>query len=161
MQVNRPTTKEASELVEITLWLWLDKKWNRWFKKEVLNKTLLEIWEMNQVNNPWYTHEYMDFRRELSRCPGFYEFWNEIEELRMESIEDELITGRIWDHVKTKVVVDANGNEDIAKGHLSLLDKRVKLMQWILEKRNKKYQFRETIETGKPNIVIMPTKESN
>lgn len=161
MQVNRPTTKEASELVEITLWLWLDKKWNKWFKKEVLNKTLIEIWGMNQANNPWYTHEYMDFRRELSRCPGFYEFWNETEELRMECIEDELITGRIWDHVKTKVVVDANGNEDIAKGHLSLLDKRVKLMQWILEKRNKKYQFRETIETGKPNIVIMPTKESN
>lgn len=159
MQVKLDLTLLANHVNE-TDYLWSHEPFKNWIKQIAINNSLMDIYLLVKQNNPWYSPDFIQFKRQLLKCPGYDAFRIDIEQDRLDLMEEDLMLGKVWDEVTKKTKVDQLGNEDIATGYLRLAEKREATMKWFLEKRNKKYQFINTVEDNKGNlsVVIMPKK---
>lgn len=112
------------------------------------------------------------FRHDLTTCmrcweilrtdKDFYHDYSRVIEMKLSGIEEDLLTGKYFNKIPTKV--DQLGNEDIAPGYLKLAEIKSNRLKWILEKRNDKYNNKElngTVSDGAKVVVIIPKREDD
>ena len=92
----------------------------------------------------------------------FYKEYTEILNMKLTGMEEDLLTGKVFEKIPTKV--DQLGNEDLAPGYLKLAEIQSKRLQWIMEKRNEKYTGKELnsiVGDGAKILVMIPKREDD
>ncbi len=97
----------------------------------------------------------------LSTDPVFAKAYRDLLEHRLQHMEEDLLNGTYLEDIPQKF--DKLGNADLAPGYLKLAEMQIKNAQWMLERRNKKYQpkanLADALEAGAKIIIEMPPME--
>lgn len=92
----------------------------------------------------------------------FYKQYCDVISMKLNGMEEDLITGKDLEHIPLKV--DALGNQDIASGYLKLAEIKTNRLKWILEKRNEKYSAKHNdtaVVEGAKVLVMIPKREDD
>jgi hypothetical protein len=99
----------------------------------------------------------------LEEDPIFYALYKSMFRRRLAEIEEDILLNADAESVPT--MVDRNGNEDLAPGHLRKAEMLTKTKMWVLERRNKDYQSKSqqdiTTDGKQLGCVIIPSKDEN
>lgn len=83
--------------------------------------------------------------------------------MKISGMEEEVITGRIFNTIPTKA--DRNGSMDIAPGYLKLAELQNARFKWILEKRDERYKektkLQDAVASGAKITIEMPAKDDS
>lgn len=97
----------------------------------------------------------------LSTDPVFAKAYRDLLEHRLQHMEEDLLNGTYLEDIPRKF--DKLGNEDLAPGYLKLAEMQIRNAQWMLERRNKKYQARmqqDITSNGEAlNAIVLPAKQ--
>lgn len=99
----------------------------------------------------------------LSTDPVFAKAYRDLLEHRLQHMEEDLLNGTYLEDIPQKF--DKLGNADLSPGYLKLAEMQIKTAQWMLERRNKKYQpkgnLADAVEAGAKIIIEMPSKDND
>ena len=77
--------------------------------------------------------------------------------MKISGMEEEVITGRIFNTVPVKS--DKYGNMDIAPGYLRLAELQNARFKWILEKREERYREKQaSLQAQTLGVLVLPNK---
>lgn len=96
----------------------------------------------------------------LASEPEFKKKYEEMLMMHISVAEERLLTGEFLENLPQ--TVDKLGNVDIARGALRKAELDMKRMQWVLERRDKKYQSKiqqDITSNGEAlNAIVLPAK---
>lgn len=95
----------------------------------------------------------------LQNDKEFYKKYKDVIAMKISGMEEEVITGRIFNTVPTKA--DRNGSFDIAPGFLKLAELQNARFKWILEKRDERYREKQASTQAQAlGVLILPEKQA-
>lgn len=98
----------------------------------------------------------------LQNDKDFLKKYKDVINMKISGMEEEVITGRIFNTVPTKA--DRNGSLDIAPGFLRLAELQNARFKWILEKRDERYRektkLQDAVASGAKITIEMPAKDT-
>jgi len=98
----------------------------------------------------------------LQNDKDFLARYKDVINMKISGMEEEVITGRIFNTVPTKA--DRNGAMDIATGYLKLAELQNARFKWILEKRDERYRektkLQDAVASGAKITIEMPAKDT-
>jgi hypothetical protein len=92
----------------------------------------------------------------------FYKQYGEVINMKLSGMEEEVITGSVFDNLPTKV--DKLGNLDLAPGFLKQAEIQLNRAKWLLEKRNENYSSKDiasAMAEGAQVLVMIPKREDD
>lgn len=93
----------------------------------------------------------------LQNDTDFLKKYKDVISMKISGMEEEVITGRIFNTVPTKA--DRNGSLDIAPGYLKLAELQNARFKWILEKRDERYREKQaSIQAQTLGVLVLPNK---
>lgn len=95
----------------------------------------------------------------LQNDKDFLAKYKDVINMKISGMEEEVITGRIFNAVPTKA--DRNGAFDIAPGFLRLAELQNARFKWILEKRDERYREKQANTQAQTlGVLILPEKQA-
>lgn len=139
---------------------------NKYYTDLELRGLMFSLVPENKTFRQFFKHDIPNLVRcyaILEADPILYAAYKSMFKRRVAEIEEDVLLNVDAENVPS--IVDRNGNEDLAPGHLRKAEMLTKTKMWVLERRNKEYQAKSqqdiTTDGKQLGCVIIPSKDEN